>query len=84
MTILSKTFAAACIGGALTALPVLSGAAQAMPLAGQPAILSDAGPAAQIDQVRWVCGPYRCHWAPNYYYGYRRPYWGYGHRWRRW
>lgn len=77
MTMMSKTFAAACLGAALTALPAATGAVQAMPLHGaQPAIAHAAGPAAQIDRVRWVCGPYRCHWAPNYYYGWRRPYWG--------
>jgi hypothetical protein len=35
----------------------------------------------QVEQARWVCGPFRCWW-PNYYgyYGYRhRPWW----RWRR-
>ena len=29
----------------------------------------------QTENVRWVCGPYRCWWRPNYY-GYVRPYWG--------
>ena len=29
----------------------------------------------QTENVRWVCGPYRCWWRPNYYYGVR-PYWG--------
>jgi hypothetical protein len=74
MTILRKTFAAACIGAALTALPAATGAAQAMPV-----VIHAAGPAAQIHQARWICGPYGCHWAPNYYYGWRGPYWGYRH-----
>jgi hypothetical protein len=47
---------------------------------------------ANIDQVRWVCGPYRCWWRPNYYYGPRfyvapRVWWGPRYRyraWRRW
>lgn len=52
---------------------------------------------ANIEQVHWVCGPYRCWWRPNYFYGPRvygprvyvapRVFWGprYRHRyWRRW
>ena len=52
-------------------------AASAVPIAPVPT-----GPAAKIEQVRWVCGPYRCWWRPNYYRGYygyayypRRHYW---------
>jgi hypothetical protein len=39
---------------------------------------------SNVEQVRWVCGPYRCWWRPNYYYGYYGwgPRWRYG--WRRW
>jgi hypothetical protein len=35
--------------------------------------------AFNVEQVRWVCGPYRCGWRPNYYY------WGprWRHGWRR-
>lgn len=38
----------------------------------------------QVEQARWVCGPFRCWWRPNYYgyygyYGYRHRPW----RWRR-
>jgi hypothetical protein len=39
--------------------------------------------AGRIEPARWVCGPYRCWWRPNYFYAPRpfyRP-WGYG--WRR-
>ncbi|MGO9673358.1 MAG: hypothetical protein ACLPSF_04180 [Methylocella sp.] len=41
------------------------------------ATAAQAAPAA-IEDARWVCGPYRCWWRPNYYYGYgwHRP-WGY-------
>jgi hypothetical protein len=37
------------------------------------------------EQVRWVCGPYRCFWRPNYW-GYYRPYrpWGYYRPYRPW
>jgi hypothetical protein len=90
-----KTLAAALVLGATAlALPAASTSAAAMPLGGlQPAILQ-AGQTPQIDQVRWVCGPWRCHWAPNYYRpnSYRPMGWGYGPRpyahphdgWRRW
>jgi len=57
-----------------------------------------AAQAAQgVDKVRWVCGPYRCWWQPNYGwgpgygwggggwggggYGWRRPGWGPGYGW---
>jgi hypothetical protein len=55
-----------------------------------------AAPAAQAQNVAWVCGPYRCWWRPSYYGGYyfgpprAYGYWGprpfYGPRWgyRRW
>jgi hypothetical protein len=69
--------AAACCG-ALTA-----GAASAAPIA--PAMRSTA---ASVQEVRWVCGPYRCWWRPNYYgyYGYAyapRPYYRAHRYWRR-
>jgi hypothetical protein len=41
---------------------------------------------ANVENVRWVCGPYRCWWRPGWgYYGYYRPYgfyrpWGWGYR----
>jgi hypothetical protein len=78
------------------ALPAASTSAAALPLSGVPsgfdqAVLRDAQPAAQIEQARWVCGPYRCFWRPNYWGGpvWRRPGWGgprYGWRggYRRW
>ena len=44
--------------------------------------------AANVQDVRWVCGPYRCWWQPNYYgyygYGYApRPYYWRHRYWRR-
>lgn len=71
-------------GLAAAALLVSIGAgstvASAMPVSGlQPAI--ETGSSARISDVRWVCGPYRCWWRPNYY-APRRP-WGW-RRWRRW
>ena len=58
-------------------LLALTGAAAAMPAA---PLSNPAAPAAQSDvqQVRWVCGPYgRCVWRPNYYRPY--PAYGYGY-----
>ena len=68
-----------------------SPAAHAMPvgdLASATGQISDG-----IQNVSWVCGPYRCWWRPNYYaygpryygpprfYGYgRRPFYRYGYR----
>jgi len=42
--------------------------ASAMPVAGLAPAVEQAG-GAQIDNVRWVCGPYRCRWVPNRFYG---------------
>lgn len=36
-------------------------------------------PALQTENVRWVCGPFRCFWRPNFNYWYVPPYargWG--------
>ncbi len=64
------------VGAAGLSLPAASTAAAAMPLAGiDPAVVRDGQAGAQIEQARWVCGPYRCHWAP---WGYG-PYYGYGY-----
>src|SRR6476620_4009357 len=73
--------AALASGQALAAMP--NGIPQADRIA--------SGPAAAVDQVRWVCNPWgRCFWRPDYYGASRRFYcpraWGWGgHRhWRRW
>jgi hypothetical protein len=29
------------------------------------AVLRDGQPGAQVEQARWICGPYRCFWRPN-------------------
>ncbi len=79
---MSKTklmIAAAVLCGGLTAT-----AASAMPIAPV-----QADTAKQVDQVRWVCGPHRCWWRPNYYGGYygayaydpRHRYWRHRHYW---
>jgi hypothetical protein len=68
-------FAGAALCGGLTAAT----AASAMPIA---PIQADR--TAQVEQVRWVCGPYRCWWRPNYYGGYYGAYAYYPHHryWR--
>ncbi len=73
--------AALVLGATALALPASTTAAAALPLAGLDAgVVRDGQTVARIDRVRWVCGPYRCHWARNYYYG--RPWrYGYGPRW---
>lgn len=73
----------------LAGVSVMAGSASAMPVNGQ--IPAAASTIANVQHVRWVCGPYRCWWAPGPYY-WRGPYWGprwgwgWGwHRgWRRW
>lgn len=84
---------------ALAGLAVLGGVALAAPTAS--AAMPNGLPAAAtqssgVENVRWVCGPYRCWWQPPRrfyrpyaYYGprrfYGRPHYGYGPRhWRRW
>lgn len=59
MTIALKSGLAAAL--AFGALTLGAPAASAMPIGLTPAI-----PGAQIDAVRWVCGPYRCYWVPNH------------------
>ena len=69
---------------ALGAGVALSGGAKAMPI-GLPG--STSTQVSNVDQARWVCGPWRCWWRPNYYvapayaYGYGPGYYGYGGGW---
>ena len=72
MTSTLKTTLAAAL--ALGALTLGAPAASAMPMGFAPAIQD-----AQIEAVRWVCGPYRCHWRPDYRRHHHRH-----HGWRRW
>jgi hypothetical protein len=61
---------ATVLGGA----GLLAPAASAMPMAGLAGASNELS--AGIQDVGWVCGPYRCWWRPNY--------WGGGWGWRRW
>ncbi len=71
MTIALKSAFAATL--ALGALALSAPAASAMPRDFAHELL---GP--PIDAVRWVCGPYRCHWVPNHPRHHRH------HGWRHW
>ncbi len=84
ISVKAAALAAVVLGGSALA----AGSASAMPVGVDPAVAtgSDVAPLAQ--QARWVCGPYRCFWRPNYFVGrpfVGRPYgyWGRGWGWRR-
>jgi hypothetical protein len=82
-----KTGIAAAV--VLLSTSMLSGSVSAMPANGlTPAVTQAAG---GVEKVRWVCGPYRCWWAPGPYWP-GTPRWGWGHPgwwrggwgWHRW
>ncbi len=57
----------------LLALVVFGGCAGSTMASAMP-IAPLAAPAANVETVRWICGPYRCFWRPNFYsYGYYGP-----------
>lgn len=63
---------------------LMVGTASAMPVNGQ--VAATAQRADGLQDVRWVCGPYRCWWRPGPYWGgpyWGPPYWG-PHPWHRW
>ncbi len=62
---------------ALGALALGAPKASAMPMG-----LAPIATGAQIDHVRWVCGPYRCYWRPDYWRRHRHHHRHYG--WRHW
>jgi hypothetical protein len=79
------------VATALGGTCLISGSASALPVSGLAAASKETS--TEIQNVRWVCGPYRCWWQPNYYayryWGPRYRYWGpraYAYRWghRRW
>jgi hypothetical protein len=80
---------AALAGTAALAASILSGQASAMPLDRLTSVTTQR---AALQDVRWVCGPYRCWWragpywgGPHWGYWSPRPYWGWGGGWhRRW
>ena len=66
-------------GTVLGSASLIAPTASAMPASGLAAASNQL--AANLQNVAWVCGPYRCWWRPNY-----GPYWGYRRWWgpRRW
>ena len=88
------TLAFAMFAASLGLAPLAANAAPFAPAAGP--VLGQAA-AAPVENVAWVCGPYRCwhrpgpaFWRPRpyyapgpYFYGrpYYRPHWGYHHGW---
>jgi len=68
---------------ALFSATMLAVPASAMPVDNLAGAMS-----GNAEQVRWVCGPVRCWWRPNYYgyrfYGPRGRAYGYYGRFRRW
>jgi hypothetical protein len=72
LTVKNILATALVLGATSLALP-----AAALPVGGLDlAVARNGDMAGNIDQVRWVCGPYGCRHVPNYYYG--GPRWGYG------
>jgi hypothetical protein len=75
-TLLSLTTAVAISGAAMV------GSAAAMPAAKLDTNAQQSA-ANAVQNVHWVCGPYRCWWRPNYYNYYGPRYYNfYGPRWR--
>jgi len=63
--------------------------ASATPMSGlDPAIATSSNTAKNVESIRWVCGPWRCHkvpgwwhygWGPHYGYWRPRPWSGYSY-----
>ena len=74
------------VSGALLVGMLTFGAGQASAMPTLDHGLATSAPSTQVEQVRWVCGPWRCFWRPNYW-GFYRPWrpWGiYRPWWRPW
>jgi hypothetical protein len=77
-------------GLTIAGLGFAASSASALPAGGlDPAIATSSDLAQGVQDVRWVCGYWGCHWRPNYYgfyggYGWHRPYYGGWHRWGGW
>ncbi len=58
----------------------MAASVSAMPINGT--LSAEAQTTQNVQQVRWVCGPYRCWWRPGPYWWPGRPWgwWGW-HRW---
>jgi hypothetical protein len=70
----------AALAFAALSAAMASGTVSAMPADGlAPAAQQVAG---DVQDVRWMCGPYRCWWTPGPYWG--GPYWGPRPYWHHW
>ncbi len=79
----SKIEMALVAGLALGGLGFAAATASAMPMRGLDAGVEHASDVQQrVQNVRYFCGYWRCHWVPGPYWGYR-PYW-HRHYWRHW
>lgn len=75
--------AALTVAALLSSNMMIIAEASAMPMNGP--VPAAAQIADGLQEVRWVCGPYRCWWRPGPYW--RGPYWGPPYPywgWRRW
>jgi hypothetical protein len=63
----------AIVAGTVLGWANLVAPASAMPIGGPTTASNQL--ATDLQNVAWVCGPYRCWWRPNYWGGYRR-WWG--------
>jgi hypothetical protein len=72
-------------GVTIAGLGFAASSASALPAGGlDPAVATSADVAQGVQDVRWVCGPFRCFWRPNYYGGYGWRGYGWHRGWRRW
>jgi len=60
---MSKVKIALLAAGAICAASLAAGSASAMPVGGLAAAGSEIS--GDLQQARWVCGPFRCFWRPG-------------------
>jgi hypothetical protein len=65
---------------------LLAGSASAMPISGlNKAVTISADAQKSVEDVRWFCRPWGCHWVPGPYYGGWGWHRGWGwHHWHHW
>lgn len=80
-----RSLTAALLGAAtLGGVALQTTAADAIPIIDRaPAAIAQSAAASQVEDARVVCGPFGCHWRPNYYRPYPAYGYGYGYGYRR-